>query len=241
LEESSLARAVSEPRQPRPHTALVAFRGDSSSLRCMPVTVRWTSPRWLGRGDGATLVEPDRDPSRRNGSTRGVASRIAVVTFIWVLVAGLAGTRAPTASADPWALNGTFQAQSNGQWAMTNDRYQDEHSVISTWTISTTCSAPNHCVGQVISDQGWSAPIDNLKTLQWSVRRTVPNWEPCPDGTAADGEQLFQFYSASPDGQPNPDERNVFVGEDRTTGPSGACGISRVLAIRIPFKLRRIQ
>lgn len=166
--------------------------------------------------------------------------RVCAAGLGCVLAGYVALARPPLASADEWALNGTFHAQSNGQWAQTNDRYRDEQSVISTWTISTTCTAPNHCVGQVVSDQGWSAPIDNLKTLQWAVRRTIPRWEPCPDGTAADGEQLIQFYAASPDGRPDPSVTETFVGEDRTTGPSGACGINKVLVIRMPFKLTRI-
>ena len=60
----------------------------------------------------------------------------------------------------------------------------------STWTVSTVCSYPTECSGTVNSDAGWSAPIYQ-KAGVWYVRHVVPNWEPCPDGTAGDGMQLF--------------------------------------------------
>lgn len=51
----------------------------------------------------------------------------------------------PVAHADNLgAINGVFTALSNGDSAKTGSVYMDEQTVISTWTISTTCSMYNH-------------------------------------------------------------------------------------------------
>ncbi|WP_233717040.1 hypothetical protein [Mycolicibacterium vinylchloridicum] len=49
--------------------------------------------------------------------------------------AGVVGVVNPaTAGAnDKWALNGTFVATSNGEWATTNDVFHDERSIRSIW------------------------------------------------------------------------------------------------------------
>ena len=102
----------------------------------------------------------------------------------------------PTAAAsgdDEWGLNGTYIATSNGHWAQTNDIYRNEASVRSTWTISTTCSTPLECTGRVISDLGWSADV-GIHGSEYVVKRDIPNWEPCPDGTARTGHQIYRFY-----------------------------------------------
>jgi hypothetical protein len=65
----------------------------------------------------------------------------------------------------------------------------------------------------------------------------VENWQPCPDGTAAPGLQIFRFSPATPDGSRTDPTSSTLVGEDQTTGPSGACGISKPLFINMPFKL----
>ena len=52
------------------------------------------------------------------------------------------------------AINGTFTAFSDGQWAKTNDSYHDELSVTQTWTITSTCATYQDCTGRVTSDQG---------------------------------------------------------------------------------------
>jgi hypothetical protein len=48
----------------------------------------------------------------------------------------------------------------------------------------------------VDSDRGWTADIYK-KAGMWYVRHMVPDWQPCPDGTAVDGLQLFTFYAAT--------------------------------------------
>jgi hypothetical protein len=139
---------------------------------------------------------------------------------------------APVAHCDPddgVAINGTFVVVSDGQWAQTNQSYHDETSVTQTWTINSSCTTYQDCTGRVTSDQGWSS--DNLVYVsgRWKVSRTLPNWEPCQDGTAAPGEQAFTFWKSYPD--------EHLVGWDQTLGPSGACGFNKWLNVTMPLRL----
>jgi hypothetical protein len=160
-----------------------------------------------------------------------------------VAVTSAAALTGPTGPAEggtgDWGLNGTYTATSNGEWAKTNDVYHDEASIRSTWTITTTCSYPTECTGNVKSDWGWSAPIYQ-KSAVWYVKRTVDNWQPCQDGTAGPGLQVFRFYPGTPDGDAMDPTSSTLFGEDQTTGTSGSCGSSKVLFISLPFKLVRI-
>jgi len=65
----------------------------------------------------------------------------------------------------------------------------------------------------------------------------VQGWEPCADGTAVDGLQVFRFYAATPDGFADIHSTDLYVGEDTTTGVSGACGHNKPLLVTMPFKL----
>jgi hypothetical protein len=140
------------------------------------------------------------------------------------------------ASDGDWGLNGSYTATSNGEWARTNEAFHDEASIRSTWTITTQCSYPTECTGTVSSDFGWSAPIYKTGGV-WYVKRTVDNWEPCPDGTTAPGLQVYRFSPVVPDGSQTDPTSTTLVGEDQTTGQGGACGINKPLFINMPFKL----
>jgi hypothetical protein len=50
-------------------------------------------------------------------------------------------------AADEVAINGSYTAFSDGQWAQTNQSYHDEPSVTQTWTISSTCTTFQDCTG----------------------------------------------------------------------------------------------
>ena len=150
-------------------------------------------------------------------------------------VAGLAGS-ATAAASDRWALNGTFTATSNGEWATNNDVFHDEQSVRSIWTISTQCSYPTECTGTVTSDKGWTAPIYQTGG-EWYVKRFIPDWMPCYDGSVAGGLQVYRFHGVSPAGDASDPTSNMLVGEDGTTGVPGACGRGGSLYISMPFKL----
>jgi hypothetical protein len=164
---------------------------------------------------------------------------VSSASFVVAVLAALSSSAVAGADDTSWGVNGKFQAQSNGQWSQTNDRYQDEQSVVSTWTVSTTCRSRFDCVGQVSSDQGWSAPL-YTKAGMFYVKHIVPKWEPCPDGTVSDGLQVFHFYPATPDGDGDMTSTTLFMGEDVTTGVSGACGISLPLVVKLPFKLSQV-
>ena len=154
-----------------------------------------------------------------------------------VVSAGIPLGEARASDGSP-AVNGTFLAVSNGDWAQTNESYHDEATVRATWTIATTCSDISTCSGTVVTDAGWSAPITYSAGL-WKVRRDVPDWEHCADGTTVAGQQLYKF-------QPMDNTGHVLVGsdvlggDDTTVGASGACGVNRPLVIKMPFRLQRI-
>jgi hypothetical protein len=125
-------------------------------------------------------------------------------TTVFAVAAISAVCLAPHAGADDdVAINGTFTAFSDGQWAETNDSYHDEVSVTQTWTITSTCT-------------------------------TIPNWEPCADGTSHPGKQSYTFWLDYPQ------DRNQYLGWDRTEGPSGGCGFNKVLDVEMPFRLTRL-
>ena len=63
-----------------------------------------------------------------------------------------------------------------------------------------------------------------------------------PDGTAADGLQTFRFYPVdTATGNVSEHDTTTLAGEDSTIGPSGACGVSKWLTIKMPFKAVKIS
>lgn len=164
--------------------------------------------------------------------------RVPTVLLTAALVGGVAHA-APAHAADKWSLNGTFTATSNGEWARKNDIFIDQPSVRAIWTVESQCSYPTECTGTVTSNQGWSAPIYQTGG-EWYVKHIVPQWIPCPDGSRPDGYQVFRFKAMTADGSTTDPTSNTLVGEDATTGPSGACGISLPLFITMPFKLVKV-
>jgi hypothetical protein len=132
------------------------------------------------------------------------------------------------ASVDP-AINGSYTATSDGQWAKTNESFHDEATVTSTWTITSSCAGAYDCTGTVASDSGWSTEIVYISRM-WFVTRVLNDWMRCADGTTAPGEQIIKFYE-------DPNVKGKYVGWDTTAGPSGACGVNRPLFIEIPFTL----
>ena len=159
-------------------------------------------------------------------------------TVAVTVVVDLGSPSSARASEDSLALNGTYIATSNGDWAKTNDSCHDEATVTSTWTITSICSNPVDRTGQVVSDQGWTAPILHNSDA-WIVDRDIPNWERCPGGTTAIGHQRYRFWPVDATGYVAPGSPTL-GGEERTTGPSGACGVNKLLVIRMPFRLDRV-
>lgn len=137
-------------------------------------------------------------------------------------------------------LNGTYRVTSNGEFAKTNEVYIDEATVVQTWTMTTNCTSPIDCAGDVRSDQGWTAPI-RLDGDLWVVERVIERWEPCPDGTSAPGSQRYSFWGwNAARSERNLKVVDLLVGFDTTKAPSGACGINKPLVIELPLRLEKL-
>lgn len=154
-----------------------------------------------------------------------------------LLVVGVAA--APTALAEDAGLNGKFRAQSNGDWATTQDIYHDEASVISTWTIAMTCTNDVVCNGTVTSDAGWTAGI-SITNGEYIVQRELPNWEPCADGRTVTGHQRYRFFPVDDVGFVRPGSP-IFAGFDKTSGESGGCSLNQKLEVDMPFRLEKLD
>ncbi len=156
-----------------------------------------------------------------------------------IVIGGSVAPPPARASADV-SINGRYNATSLGDWAKTTDSYHDEATVRSVWTVSSSCSDAQDCTGTVSSDQGWSAPLVMHDGAQWLVRRELPNWETCGDGSTSIGHQLFSFSPVDANGNLlNGSSR--LAGRDKTTGESGACGVNKWLTIAMPFELVKIS
>jgi hypothetical protein len=161
----------------------------------------------------------------------------AVGAAILMLGAGLA----PTARADDFgvALNGTYAVKSDGEWAKTNDVFIDEQTVLETWQITTTCSSPLECTGEVRSDRGYTASVSLAE--YWYIRHDIPNWLPCPDGTFATGHQLFIILGWDPTQNRQNRSSDLLLGRNVTKSDSGACGVNKPKVIELPIEVRKIS
>lgn len=162
-----------------------------------------------------------------------------IVAAAAVASATMIGFGAGSATAEKdWGINGTFATSVNGDFAKVNERYEDQPSERATWTISTQCVSPTDCAGTVNSDQGWSAPIYTENGLYY-VKRSLPEWRFCADGTPIEGLQVYKIYPVGFDGHVDLSS-NEYTGEQQTTGPSGSCGRNLWPAIRAPFYMKMI-
>jgi hypothetical protein len=165
------------------------------------------------------------------------SSALATVALAVVCTSTAIGA-APQAFAFDTSINGDYIATSIGPWAQTNQRYRDEASTISRWSISTACENSYDCTGTVTSDAGWTAAIIN-RSGEWMVNRVLPNWEPCADGSFGVGKQQYRFTAVDRAGLTDYRSPNL-AGMDRTVADSGACGISNPLVIELPFRLDKV-
>ena len=165
----------------------------------------------------------------------GLTMRIAASA---VVVAAAVVGAAPATAAE-WGINGTWATSSNGDLAKINYRLEPQPSVRSNWTISTQCTSPFECVGTVQSDAGWTAPIYTTNGF-WYVKRLIKNWRYCPDGSPIDGMQMYKLYPVGPGGYHVADDSDEWTGQDKTMGPSGACGRNAETVIEIPFYMKKI-
>jgi hypothetical protein len=164
--------------------------------------------------------------------------------------AAVAITVAATLSATPAAhasdfgneLNGTYRYHANGDFALVNDVRKDMPTIDETWTLSSSCVSPVECEGTAVSSAGWTARLwYGYPNTYWVVDRNIPEWQFCPGGGVAPGEQRFQFWGFDPvPGERNMKITNFLVGRQRTNSPSGSCGRNQPLVIETPMKLEQI-
>jgi len=165
-----------------------------------------------------------------------------LVVSATLVAAGVAGNvgMAPSAWAYDPAINGTYTATVVGDWTRTREGYHQEAVVRSTWKVTTSCSTAQDCKGQVVSDQGWTAPLTMHDGLNWYLKRDIPNWVTCPDGSSFTGKDYVFFYPANPDTGENMLGSPVLAGRDHTVGPAGVCGTNEPMYIDQPFRLDKI-
>lgn len=172
----------------------------------------------------------------------GITSSLKVtVSAILATTTALSGATPALADEDPslWGINGTYATSSNGAFAKLNERYEPQPGNRSTWVVSTKCVGPWDCTGTVKSSDGWTAPIYTTDGLFY-VKRSVPNWRFCDDGTPIQGFQEYKLYPVGPDAHVA-DVSDEFTGEDHTTGPSGSCGRNQWPVVRMPFYMKKIS
>lgn len=174
------------------------------------------------------------------GSTLSMKAAIGALLGTAIAAAGLSTATPAFADEDPslWGIHGTFATSSNGAYAKLNERYETQPGEQATWTVSTQCVGPADCTGTVKSSAGWSAPIYTNDGIYF-VKRLIPNWRFCDDGTPVQGLQVYKIYPVGPDAHYQ-DVSNEYTGEDHTMGPSGSCGRNQWPVVRMPFYMKKI-
>jgi hypothetical protein len=173
-------------------------------------------------------------------STSYLKGTVAIATLSAAAMVSTMGATSSARASVSHAINGTYRATSVGTWAKTNNSFHDEQTVTSTWTVTSSCSTAQDCTGHVTSDQGWDAALVMHDGSMWFVKREVPNWGTCPDGSTFTGQQMFLFTPVTPDGFAGPDWSPTLTGKDETIGPGGACRVNKALVIEMPFRLDKI-
>ena len=172
---------------------------------------------------------------------RGLDIIVGAVAALTV-AAGLSTAPAAHASDFGVELNGTYRVTTNGEFAQVNDVFKDVPTIVETWTLSSSCVSPIECEGTATSSAGWSARMWlGYPNTYWVVDRDIPNWQACPDGMTAPGEQRFQFWGIDPvSTKRSLTIKNLLVGRQRTNSPSGSCGRNQPLVIQTPLKFEQL-
>jgi|EndMetStandDraft_2_1072991.scaffolds.fasta_scaffold38581_2 hypothetical protein len=168
-----------------------------------------------------------RDTTKQAKKRSGVSVAALAATMAITALVSSAPARAEYFCAG--AINGVYTAVSDGQWAKTREIYRLGVTVQSKWTIESSCQDFMLCTGNVVTDQGWSSPLE-CKAGSWTVLREHPEWQRCPDGSTTPGEQRFSFFVDRTD-------RTRYRGSDRTVAPSGGCGVNLPMTVELPFRL----
>jgi hypothetical protein len=167
---------------------------------------------------------------------------VLAVLSVFAMITGQGIGAAPPARASNTGseLNGTFLVSSNGQWAKTNDVLMNESSSLQTWTVTSSCASPIECTGTVKSDQGWTGTLRLDKF--YYVEHDIPNWAPCPDGTFADGHQMFLMWGIDPNTEEGVSTDIHYLGARNVTRTaSGSCGANKPLIVEMPAFVKQVS
>ena len=139
-------------------------------------------------------------------------------------------------------LNGTYHYHADGDIALVNEVKKQMPTIDETWTLSSSCVSPIECEGTATSSAGWTARLwYGYPNTYWVVDRNIPEWQFCPNGMVAPGEQRFQFWGFDPvRTERKMNITNFLVGRQRTNSPSGSCGTNKPLVIETPMKLEQL-
>ncbi|WP_176560940.1 hypothetical protein [Mycobacterium neglectum] len=159
------------------------------------------------------------------------------------VAATLSATPAAHASDFGVELNGTYRYYANGDFALVNEVRKTMPTIDETWTLSSSCVSPIECEGTATSSAGWSARLwYGYPNAYWVVDRNIPEWQFCPGGAIAPGEQRFQFWGFDPvSTERRMNITNFLVGRQRTNSPSGSCGTNQPLVVETPMKLEQLS
>jgi hypothetical protein len=173
------------------------------------------------------------------GGHKIAAGAIAAMT----VAATLSTTPSANASDFGMELNGTYHYHANGDIALVNDVKKQMPTIDETWTLASSCVSPVECEGTATSSAGWTARLwYGYPNTYWVVDRTIPEWQFCPGGGTAPGEQRFQFSGVDVVAEEsNKKNTNFLVGRQRTLSPSGSCGTNKPLVIETPMLLERLS
>jgi len=171
--------------------------------------------------------------------------KIAVGAIAAMTIAASLAATPPAAHASDFGmeLNGTYHYHANGDIALVNDVKKQMPTIDETWTLSSSCVSPVECEGTATSSAGWSARLwYGYPNTYWVVDRTIDQWQFCPGGGVAPGEQRFQFSGVDVVAEEsNKRNTNFLVGRQRTVSPSGSCGTNKPLVIETPMLLERLS
>ena len=159
------------------------------------------------------------------------------------VAASLSATPIANASDFGVELNGTYHYHADGDFAKVNEVRKKMPTIDETWTLSSDCVSPIECEGTAVSSAGWTARLwYGYPNTYWVVDRNIAEWQFCPGGGVAPGEQRFQFWGFDPvAGERKMEITNFLVGRQRTNSPSGSCGTNQPLVIETPMKLEQLS
>lgn len=127
----------------------------------------------------------------------------------------------PTAPGSP--LNGAYTATTDNGKRTVNGLTTPTANEVSTWTITSECTAADTCSGQVSSDKGWNAPAE-FAHGRWTVKLDRPDAVQCPNGPSVPATVAYSF------------DVRTLTGTAVTVNAMGSCGPGQIV-VQAPWAL----